>query len=91
MKKAIVTRWGTVPLIEILKEAVLRAGALTSLTGVGTRSNLPEAVLVERLLLVAYGYGTNSGLRTVAVGDHPHSAEDLRYTAGFSPPLTSGD
>jgi len=30
----------------------------------------------------AYGYGTNSGLRTVAVGDHPHSAEDLRYTAG---------
>ena len=42
----------------------------------------PEAVLVERLLLVAYGYGTNSGLRTVAVGDHPHSAEDLRYTAG---------
>lgn len=68
--------------VEILKEAVLRTGALTSLTGVGTRSNLPEAVLEERLLLVAYGYGTNSGLRTVAVGDHPHSAEDLRYTAG---------
>jgi len=39
-------------------------------------------VLEERLLLVAYGYGTNSGLRTVAVGDHPHSAGDLRYTAG---------
>jgi len=38
-------------------------------------------VLIERLLLIAYAYGTNSGLRTVASGDHAHSEEDLRYTA----------
>jgi hypothetical protein len=50
----------------MLKEAALRTGALRALTGVGTRGSLPEDVLIERLLLIAYGYGTNSGLRTVA-------------------------
>jgi hypothetical protein len=43
---------GTVPLIEMLKEAALRTGALRALTGVGTRGNLPEDVLIERLLLI---------------------------------------
>ena len=81
LKQACVIRWGTVPLIEMLKEAALRTGALRALTGVGTRGNLPEDVLIERLLLIAYAYGTNSGLRTVASGDHAHSEEDLRYTA----------
>ncbi|MCA1698470.1 MAG: transposase, partial [Actinobacteria bacterium] len=65
----------------MLKEAALRTGALRALTGVGTRASLPDAVLIERLLLIAYAYGTNSGLRTVASGDHAHSEEDLRYTA----------
>jgi TnpA family transposase len=81
LKRACVARWGTVPLIEMLKEAALRTGALRALTGVGTRGSLPEDVLIERLLLIAYAYGTNSGLRTVASGDHPHSEDDLRYTA----------
>ncbi len=81
LKKACVARWGTVALIEMLKEAALRTAALGALTGVGTRGSLPEAVLIERLLLIAYAYGTNSGLRTVASGDHPHTEEDLRYTA----------
>ncbi len=81
LKRACVARWGTVQLIEMLKEAALRTGALRALTGVGTRGSLPEDVLIERLLLIAYAYGTNSGLRTVAAGEHAHSEEDLRYTA----------
>ncbi|MCA1701516.1 MAG: Tn3 family transposase, partial [Actinobacteria bacterium] len=81
LKQACVARWGTVALIEMLKEAALRTVALRAFTGVGTRGSLPDAVLIERLLLIAYAYGTNSGLRTVASGDHPHSEEDLRYTA----------
>lgn len=81
LKQACVARWGTVALIEMLKEAALRTGALRAFTGVGTRGSLPDAVLIERLLLIAYAYGTNNGLRTVASGDHPHSEEDLRYTA----------
>ena len=81
LKKAIRARWGTVPLIEILKEAALRTAMLRALTPAGTRDAIPDDVLFERLLLIAYGYGTNSGLRTVAAGDHGHSEEDLRYTA----------
>jgi TnpA family transposase len=36
---------------------------------------------LERLLLIAYAYGTNSGIRAVAAGDHGHTEEELRYTA----------
>ncbi|MCM3885649.1 Tn3 family transposase [Frankia sp. R82] len=81
LKQAIRTRWGTVPLIEIPKETALRTGMLRALAPVGVREALPEAVLVERLLLITYAYGTNSGLRTAAAGDHGHSEDDLRYTA----------
>ncbi len=77
LKKAVTGRWGTVALIDLLKEAVLRTGALTAVTSAGTRSDLPPEVLAERLLLVIYGYGT--GLRAVAVGDHGHTEDDLRY------------
>ena len=36
-------------------------------------------MLFERLLLVIYAYGTNTGIRAVAAGDHPHTEDDLRY------------
>jgi hypothetical protein len=66
LKQACVARWGTVPLIEMLKEAALRTAALRALTGVGTRGNLHEDVLIERLLLlIAYAYGTNGPSRPV--------------------------
>ena len=37
-------------------------------------------MLFERLLLLIYAYGTNTGIRAVAAGDHPHTEDDLRYT-----------
>ena len=37
-------------------------------------------MLLERLLLLIYAYGTNTGMRAVAAGDHAHSEDDLRYT-----------
>ena len=39
------------------------------------------SVLWERLLLLAYAYGTNTGISAVAAGGHGHSETDLRYTA----------
>ena len=38
-------------------------------------------MLWERLLLLAYAYGTNTGISAVAAGGHGHSETDLRYTA----------
>lgn len=81
LKKAIRRRWGMVALIDILKEAALRTGMLKGLVPAGTRSGIAEHVLLERLLLIAYAYGTNSGIASVAAGEHGHSEEELRYTA----------
>ncbi|MGY2093310.1 hypothetical protein [Nocardia gipuzkoensis] len=55
-----------VPLIHMLKEAVLRTGRLRADTSVADRGNLGEDVLAERLLLAIYAYGTNTGIKSVA-------------------------
>lgn len=39
---------------------------------------MDPAVLAERLLLCVYGYGTNTGIKAAAAGDHGHSENDLR-------------
>jgi TnpA family transposase len=54
---------------------------LKALAPVGTREAIDEAKLLERLLLIAYAFGTNSGISSVAAGEHGHSEEELRYTA----------
>ncbi|MEV6593978.1 DUF4158 domain-containing protein [Streptomyces acidicola] len=48
LKKAIRKKWGTVALIDILKEAALRTGMLKALAPVGTREAIDEAKLLER-------------------------------------------
>ncbi len=69
-----------VALIDILKEAALRTGMLKAMAPAGTREAINEGKLLECLLLIAYAYGTNSGISSVACGKHGHSEEDLRYT-----------
>jgi TnpA family transposase len=81
LKQAIRARWGIVPLIDMLKEAALCTGMLSKLTPGGTRAALEQGVLWERLLLIAYAYGTNTGIRAVSHADHGHREEDLRYVA----------
>lgn len=79
LKREIERQWGTVALIDMLKEAALRTGCLSAATGVGARSGMDAAVLAERLLLCVYGYGTNTGIKAAAAGDHGHGEDDLRY------------
>jgi hypothetical protein len=79
LKKEITVRWGTVPLIDMLKEAVLRTGCLTAATSAAARGDLDPDVLAQRLLLAVYAYGTNTGIRAVAAGEHGHSEDDIRY------------
>jgi TnpA family transposase len=79
LKQAVQARWGTVPLIDMLKEAVLRTGCLSAVTSVAGHGSLPEHVLAERLLLAIYGYGTNTGIRAVAAGEHGHTEDEIRY------------
>jgi TnpA family transposase len=79
LKREVERRWGTVPLIDMLKEAALRTGCLGAVTAVAGRADLDPQVLAERLLLCVYAYGTNTGLRAVAAGEHRHTEDDLRY------------
>ena len=79
LKQAITKRWGTVPLIDMLKETVLRTGCLEQVTTLAGREAINREELAERLILLVYAYGTNTGVRAVAAGDHGHTEEDLRY------------
>jgi TnpA family transposase/integrase len=79
LKKEITARWGTVPLIDMLKEAVLRTGCLNVVTSAATRGDLDPGVLAQRLLLAVHAYGTNTGIRAVAAGEHGHGEDDIRY------------
>ncbi|MCA1701248.1 MAG: DUF4158 domain-containing protein, partial [Actinobacteria bacterium] len=79
LKAAILSRWGNVQLIDMLKEAVLRTGCLSALSSIGVREAIDRQVLEERLILLIYAYGTNTGIRSVAAGEHRHSEDDLRY------------
>ncbi|MFB9681716.1 Tn3 family transposase [Streptosporangium vulgare] len=79
IKNEVSRRWGSVPLIDMLKEAVLRTGCLNAVTSVAGNSSLKPEILAERLMLAIFGYGTNTGIRAVASGGHAHSEDDIRY------------
>jgi TnpA family transposase len=78
LKSQVQTRWGVVPLIDMVKEAVLRTGCLRGITSVADRGSMPEDVLAERLLLASYAYGTNTGIKSVS-GGTGHSEDEIRY------------
>ncbi|MGV9838044.1 Tn3 family transposase [Nocardia niigatensis] len=82
LKSAIRVRWGVVPLMDMLTETCLRTGCLNVFAPSGVQNHLDPEVLFERLLLLIYAYGTGTGVRAVAAGDHPHTEDDLRYARG---------
>ncbi|MFC5662297.1 Tn3 family transposase [Kitasatospora misakiensis] len=55
------------PLIDMLKEAILRTGCLKAITSVAGSRTLPEEVLAERLMLAIHAYGTARYLRDRAL------------------------
>jgi hypothetical protein len=80
IKAEVQRRWGTVALIDILKEAVLRTGCLSEVSAAAGSGSLPVEVLAERLMLAIYAYGTNTGIRAVAAGGgHGHTEDEIRY------------
>jgi TnpA family transposase len=79
LKEEIIRRWGTVDLLDILKETDLLTGFTTALTTVAAREVLARDVLRRRLLLVLFALGTNLGIRQlVTTGDHGETEAALR-------------
>jgi TnpA family transposase len=79
IRHEVARRWAGVPLVDFLKEAVLRSGALDQVVSVTGSSALRPEVLAERLILAIYAYGTNTGIHAVAPPDGAHTEEDVRY------------
>ncbi|MBB5781862.1 Tn3 family transposase [Nonomuraea jabiensis] len=79
LKATVRSRWGVVPLLDMLTETALRTGCLDALIPAGTRLGMEPTEFFERMLLVIYALGTGAGIRSVAAGEHPYSEEDLRY------------
>jgi hypothetical protein len=84
IKNEVARRWTAVPLIDVLKEAVLRTGCLREVTSVAGSGHLAPEVLAERLMLAIYAYGTNCGIRSVASAerhgdDEGHGEDEIRY------------
>ncbi len=80
LKDEVERRWGTLDLLDVLKEAELRTGFTDELTTVASREAIPRAILRRRLLLVLFALGTNMGIkRIVSTGEHGETEATLRH------------
>jgi TnpA family transposase len=79
LKAEITGRWGTVALLDMLKETDWLVDFTSQFVSVATREQLPRTDLQRRLLLVLFALGTNLGIRAVVNGgDHGESEVGLR-------------
>jgi hypothetical protein len=82
VKAELLRQWGSVPLIDFLKEAVLRTGCLEPIRSVAGGGSIPPDVLTERLILAIFAHGTGTGIHSVAAGSgHHHTENDVRYAS----------
>jgi TnpA family transposase len=80
LKAEVGQRWGTLDLLDVLKEADHLTGLTDEFASVASQERLPREVLRRRLLLVLFALGTNMGIRQmVATGEHGESEAALRH------------
>ncbi|MEV4186877.1 Tn3 family transposase [Streptosporangium canum] len=80
LKAEVQRRWGTIDLLDILKNAAFVTDFCDLFASVATREQLGKATLQRRLLLVLFALGTNMGIRQMAAtGEHGHSEAELRH------------
>lgn len=72
--------WGSITLLDVLKETELRGGLTQHFLTTGSREVLDRETLQRRLLLCFHALGTNTGLRRVLSEDSDTSYKELLYT-----------
>jgi TnpA family transposase len=79
LKAEIRHRWGTVELLDILKETDWLVDFTSEFSSVASREIVPRDVLRRRLLLCLFALGTNMGIsQIIATGDHSETEATLR-------------
>ncbi len=74
LKAEVQRRWGTIDLLDILKNTAFITDFPDLFTSVATREVLSKETLSKRLLLVLFALGTNMGIRQMsATGEHGHT------------------
>jgi len=66
LKKEVEARWGTIDLLNVLKEADYLTDFTAEFTSVAAREVTDRATLRRRLLLVCFALGTNMGIKRLA-------------------------
>jgi len=80
LKDEVERRWGTLDLLDVLKDADFLADFTDEFTTVASREAIPRAALRRRLLLVLFALGTNMGIkRIVTTGEHGETEATLRH------------
>ncbi|MFJ2406679.1 Tn3 family transposase [Streptomyces xanthochromogenes] len=80
LKNEVRRRWGTIDLLDILKDTAFLTDFPDLFTSVATREVLDKATLNRRLLLVLFALGTNMGIRQMATsGEHGQDEAALRH------------
>ncbi|WP_367364121.1 Tn3 family transposase [Candidatus Tisiphia endosymbiont of Nedyus quadrimaculatus] len=78
-QQSINKRWGTINLIDVLKEADSRIGFTKHFHTVASRKNIKESKLLKRILLSLYAIGSNTGLKRISAANDEINYSDLRY------------
>ena len=79
LKAEVEKRWGTIDLLDVLKEAAFLTGLDAEFPSVTSREITDPDTLRRRLLLVLFGLGTNVGIRqVVSTGEHGETEGALR-------------
>ena len=80
IKTEVARRWGTIDLLDVLKEADFLTGFTSEFTSVATREILDRDTLRRRLILVLFALGTNMGIKAIVnTGEHGESEAALRH------------
>jgi TnpA family transposase len=79
LHQAIKKEYGTINLIDILKESELQIEFTNLIRTVASRENIPREILQFRVLLCLYAIGTNTGLKCVSSANESVSYDDLKY------------
>lgn len=79
LHQAIKNEYGTINLIDMLKESDLQIEFTNLMQTVASRESIPREILQFRMLLCLYAIGTNTGLKCVSSANESVNYDDLRY------------